>query len=200
MEPDSQTVHQWSQPSGAYSRRPTGSIPRRFLSRQDEATGDVILSRRPADWAGFFEMIKQADIPADFLRPARTRSIRTGPRSFAGCGRMKRYMLDTNTVSHLLKGHPLVIRRVTAVSMASLCISAVTEGELRYRTGKATGCAAIASCGWRVVAACGGASLGIVLSPLTTASCVPIWSSAARPWRRWICKLPPMRWAQDSCW
>lgn len=37
--------------------------------RQDEATGDVILSRRPADWAGFFEMIKQADIPADFLDP-----------------------------------------------------------------------------------------------------------------------------------
>lgn len=45
---------------------------------------------------------------------------------------MKRYMLDTNTVSHLLKGHPSVSRRVVAVPMAALCISAITEGELLF--------------------------------------------------------------------
>lgn len=45
---------------------------------------------------------------------------------------MKRYMLDTNTVSHLIKGHLLVGQRLMAVPMASVCISAVTEGELLF--------------------------------------------------------------------
>ena len=35
--------------------------------RQDPETGDVILSRRPGDWAGFFEALKAADVPQDFL-------------------------------------------------------------------------------------------------------------------------------------
>ena len=45
---------------------------------------------------------------------------------------MKRTMLDTNTVSYLLKAHPAVCRRVAAAPMASLCISAITEGELLF--------------------------------------------------------------------
>jgi len=45
---------------------------------------------------------------------------------------MKRNMLDTNTVSYLLKAHPAVARRVVAAPMASLCISAITEGELLF--------------------------------------------------------------------
>ncbi|MDR1351202.1 MAG: type II toxin-antitoxin system VapC family toxin [Zoogloeaceae bacterium] len=45
---------------------------------------------------------------------------------------MKRYMLDTNTVSHLLKEHPAVVRQVVAAPMAALCISAITEGELLF--------------------------------------------------------------------
>jgi tRNA(fMet)-specific endonuclease VapC len=49
---------------------------------------------------------------------------------------MKRYMLDTNTVSHLIKGHPAVARHVQAVPIASLCISAITEGELRFGLAK----------------------------------------------------------------
>lgn len=49
---------------------------------------------------------------------------------------MKRYMLDTNTVSHLLREHPAVARRVVAVPMASLCISAITEGELLFGLAK----------------------------------------------------------------
>ena len=43
-----------------------------------------------------------------------------------------RYMLDTNTVSHLLKKHPAVARRVVAVPITSLCISAITQGELLF--------------------------------------------------------------------
>jgi len=35
--------------------------------RQDPETGDVILSRRPGNWDGFFAALKQAEVPADFL-------------------------------------------------------------------------------------------------------------------------------------
>ena len=49
---------------------------------------------------------------------------------------MTRYMLDTNTVSHLLKAHPLVTQRVIALPMAALCISAITEGELLFGLAK----------------------------------------------------------------
>lgn len=49
---------------------------------------------------------------------------------------MKRYMLDTNTVSHLIKEHPAVARRVVAAPMASLCVSAITEGELLFGLAK----------------------------------------------------------------
>jgi tRNA(fMet)-specific endonuclease VapC len=49
---------------------------------------------------------------------------------------MKRYMLDTNTVSQLLKVHPAVVRRVVAAPMASLCISVITECELLFGLAK----------------------------------------------------------------
>jgi tRNA(fMet)-specific endonuclease VapC len=45
---------------------------------------------------------------------------------------VRRYLLDTNAVSHALRGHPRLIARLTSVPMASLCISAVTEGELAF--------------------------------------------------------------------
>jgi tRNA(fMet)-specific endonuclease VapC len=49
---------------------------------------------------------------------------------------MKRYMLDANTVSHLIKGHRAVAGRVVAMPMAALCISAITEGELLFGLAK----------------------------------------------------------------
>ncbi len=49
---------------------------------------------------------------------------------------MKRYMLDTNTVSHFLKQHPAVTRQVIAKPMTSLCISAISEGELLFGLAK----------------------------------------------------------------
>lgn len=45
---------------------------------------------------------------------------------------MKRYMLDTNIVSCLLREHPAVARHVIAAPITSLCISAITEGELLF--------------------------------------------------------------------
>lgn len=35
--------------------------------RKNAATGDVILSRRPSDWLGFLEAVKNIDVPEDFL-------------------------------------------------------------------------------------------------------------------------------------
>jgi antitoxin VapB len=35
--------------------------------RQDPETGDVILSRRPTTWDGFFSALKGADVPCNFL-------------------------------------------------------------------------------------------------------------------------------------
>lgn len=49
---------------------------------------------------------------------------------------MMRYMLDTNAMTHLLKRHAAVLQHVLAVPMASLCISAITEGELRFGLAK----------------------------------------------------------------
>jgi antitoxin VapB len=35
--------------------------------RRDPQTGDVILSRRPDSWKGFFEFMKSVEVPKDFL-------------------------------------------------------------------------------------------------------------------------------------
>ena len=35
--------------------------------RRDPVTGDIILSRKPATWEGFFDAIRALDVPADFL-------------------------------------------------------------------------------------------------------------------------------------
>src|SRR3954447_19864983 len=45
-------------------------------------------------------------------------------------------MLDTNTISHLVRQHPDVARHMVAVPIASLCISAITAGELLYGLAK----------------------------------------------------------------
>ena len=45
---------------------------------------------------------------------------------------MTRYMLDTNTVSHLIREHPAVVRRVLAVPMSAVCISSITKAELLF--------------------------------------------------------------------
>lgn len=43
----------------------------------------------------------------------------------------QRYMLDTNTVSYIIKGIPVAVRdHLRNVPMATVCISAITEAEL----------------------------------------------------------------------
>lgn len=45
-------------------------------------------------------------------------------------------MLDTNMVSHLIKKHPNVAKNLLLVPMKSVCISAITEGELLFGLAK----------------------------------------------------------------
>jgi len=47
-----------------------------------------------------------------------------------------RWMLDTNTVSDLLRARSPVLQRVSEQPMATLCVSAVTEAELRFGLAK----------------------------------------------------------------
>ena len=35
--------------------------------RQDQATGDVVLSRRPESWEGFFKLRQEANVPDEFM-------------------------------------------------------------------------------------------------------------------------------------
>ena len=46
------------------------------------------------------------------------------------------YLLDTNTVSHLIKRHPQAIQHLLAMPMHSVCISAITAGELAFGLAK----------------------------------------------------------------
>jgi tRNA(fMet)-specific endonuclease VapC len=44
---------------------------------------------------------------------------------------MQLYMLDTNTVSYIIKGEPVVVREhLRKIPMASVCISSITQAEL----------------------------------------------------------------------
>lgn len=47
-----------------------------------------------------------------------------------------RYMLDTNTVSSLIKKNPVVSRKIASVPMERLCLSVISEGELLYGLAK----------------------------------------------------------------
>ena len=39
--------------------------------RRDPVTGDVILSRRPGSWEGFFALTEQISVPEDFMTERR---------------------------------------------------------------------------------------------------------------------------------
>ena len=52
--------------------------------RQDPETGDVILSRRPATWDGFFAALEATDVPADFLDQAEREQSNQARDPFAG--------------------------------------------------------------------------------------------------------------------
>lgn len=52
--------------------------------RKDPETGDVILSRKPATWDGFFAALRGARAPDDFLGPAARDPAPAGRDPFEG--------------------------------------------------------------------------------------------------------------------
>jgi antitoxin VapB len=69
----------WPEPSrplaGRFSIR-----SKEVYIRQDPATGDVILSRRPESWESFFKLVAEAGVPDDFMsdrddRPPQKREL-----------------------------------------------------------------------------------------------------------------------------
>ena len=60
-----------------------------------------------------------------------------------------RYMLDSNTVSHLLRKHPAVMQRVGAAPITALCISAITQGELLFGLARRPGATALRDAVWQ---------------------------------------------------
>jgi tRNA(fMet)-specific endonuclease VapC len=52
---------------------------------------------------------------------------------------MTRYLLDTNTVSHFVKGHPVVDRHAIQVPIATIAVSSITAGELLYGLARRPG-------------------------------------------------------------
>lgn len=51
---------------------------------KDPETGDVILSRKPATWDGFFAALRGARAPDDFLKPAERDLAPVGRDPFEG--------------------------------------------------------------------------------------------------------------------
>lgn len=49
---------------------------------------------------------------------------------------MKWILLDTNTVSHIIRNHPKVLEKLVQVPITSLCISCITYAEIRYGLAK----------------------------------------------------------------
>jgi antitoxin VapB len=52
--------------------------------RKDAETGDVILSRRPTSWDGFFEALKGTEVPKDFLSAKERRQPKQSRDPFEG--------------------------------------------------------------------------------------------------------------------
>ncbi len=52
--------------------------------RQDEATGDVILSRKPSDWKAFIVALDGLEIPPDFLTDRESDASEPARDPFAG--------------------------------------------------------------------------------------------------------------------
>lgn len=57
---------------------------REVFIRRDPATGDVILSRRPDSWDGFFALDDTTEVPDDFMSEADRRQGEHARDPFAG--------------------------------------------------------------------------------------------------------------------
>jgi tRNA(fMet)-specific endonuclease VapC len=49
---------------------------------------------------------------------------------------MKCYLLDTNTISHIVKNQQKVIKRLVSIPMSAIYISSITYAEIQYGLAK----------------------------------------------------------------
>ena len=52
---------------------------------------------------------------------------------------MKCYLLDTNTISHIVKNQQKVIKRLVSIPMSAIYISSITYAEIQYGLAKRLG-------------------------------------------------------------
>lgn len=52
---------------------------------------------------------------------------------------MKCYLLDTNTISHIVKNQQKVIKRLVSIPMSAIYISSITYAEIQYGLAKRPG-------------------------------------------------------------
>jgi tRNA(fMet)-specific endonuclease VapC len=69
-------------------------------------------------------------------------------------------MLDTNMVSHLMRENPATAQRVQTVPMSTLCISAITEAELRFSLARPPGAKRIHNAVTEISETCRCAAMG----------------------------------------
>jgi len=97
--------------------------------RHDPKTGDVILSPRPKSWQEFFDLLETLGIPNDFLSDRDDRP----PAHAEDLVMPSLYLLDTNTVSYVIKGNtPRVWARLAKIPVPQVAMSVGTEAELRF--------------------------------------------------------------------
>lgn len=48
----------------------------------------------------------------------------------------QRFILDTNMASHIIRGNAVTQRKLQSISMNQICVSSITEGELRFGAAK----------------------------------------------------------------
>ena len=105
------------------------------------------------------------------------------------------YLLDTNTVIYILKGRSAVARaRLAGLGTGDVaCISAVTEGELRYGVAKAEN-------GKKLQTSLDWSWRGAGKKPQRTECFAPRRSGWANRWPPSIPRSPPMPWLWERWW
>ena len=83
-----------------------------FIDRNPR-NGDVILSRKPANWSEVFAALDRAGVPGDLLAD-RDPSL---PQERDGMN----YLLDTNTVSYIVKGRMCAAKSVLKAPRPWVC-------------------------------------------------------------------------------
>ena len=110
-----------------------------------------------------------------------------------------RYMLDTNTVSHIIKRHPQVIQHLLAVPMHTVCISAITAGELSFGLAKRPEAVALKAAVTEFLRRVEVLPWDVAW-PTPTAPFAHSCKAWAHHWQRWTPKLQPMHCMPKPLW